>query len=96
MTLFSIDCHQEERCIYALERRASQERILAVFNFSDQLQEKYEFEVKDTKKLTILIASDMEQYAGTKKYTTMNIPLQNGKVILDLEPYSAIYLQMGI
>ena len=91
-----IDCHQEERCIYALERRASQERILAVFNFSDQLQEKYEFEVKDTKKLTILIASDMEQYAGTKKYTTMNIPLQNGKVILDLEPYSAIYLQMGI
>lgn len=91
-----IDCHQEERCIYAFERRSDQERILALFNFSDTQQEKYEFEVKDAKKLTILIASDMEQYAGTKKYTTMNIPLQNGKVILDLEPYSAIYLQMGI
>lgn len=91
-----IDCHQEERCIYAFERRSDQERILALFNFSDTQQEKYEFEVKDAKKLTILIASDMEQYAGTKKYKAMNIPVQNGKAILDLEPYSAIYLQVGI
>ena len=91
-----IDCHQEVRCIYAFERRSDQERILAIFNFSDTLQEKYEFEVKDAKKLTILIASDMEQYAGTKKYKAMNIPMQNGKAILDLEPYSAIYLQVGI
>lgn len=91
-----IDCHQEERCIYAFERRSDQERILALFNFSDTQQEKYEFEVKDAKKLTILIASDMEQYAGTKKYKAMNIPVQDGKAILDLEPYSAIYLQVGI
>lgn len=91
-----IDCHQEARCIYAFERRSDQERILAIFNFSDTLQEKYEFEVKDAKKLTILIASDMEQYAGTKKYKAMNIPVQDGKAILDLEPYSAIYLQVGI
>ena len=91
-----IDCHQEERCIYAFERRSDQELILALFNFSDTQQEKYEFEVKDAKKLTILIASDMEQYAGTKKYKAMNIPVQNGKAILDLEPYSAIYLQVGI
>lgn len=91
-----IDCHQEVRCIYAFERRSDQERILAIFNFSDTLQEKYEFEVKDAKKLTILIASDMEQYAGTEKYKAMNIPVQNGKAILDLEPYSAIYLQVGI
>ena len=91
-----IDCHQEVRCIYAFERRSDQERILALFNFSDTQQEKYEFEVKDAKKLTILIASDMEQYAGTKKYKAMNIPVQNGKAILDLEPYSAIYLQVGI
>ena len=91
-----IDCHQEVRCIYAFERRSDQERILALFNFSDTQQEKYEFEVKDAKKLTILIASDMEQYAGTKKYKAMNIPMQNGKAILDLEPYSAIYLQVGI
>ena len=91
-----IDCHQEVRCIYAFERRSDQERILAIFNFSDTLQEKYEFEVKDAKKLTILIVSDMEQYAGTEKYKAMNIPVQNGKAILDLEPYSAIYLQVGI
>ena len=91
-----IDCHQEVRCIYAFERRSDQERILALFNFSDTQQEKYEFEVKDAKKLTILIASDMEQYAGTEKYKAMNIPVQNGKAILDLEPYSAIYLQVGI
>ena len=28
-----LDCHQEERCIYAFERIGSSERIIAVFNF---------------------------------------------------------------
>ena len=36
-----IDCHQEPRCIYAFQRFAKKERILAVFNFSDQEQKNY-------------------------------------------------------
>ena len=33
-----LDCHQEARCIYAFERTCDNERIIAVFNFSDQVQ----------------------------------------------------------
>ena len=34
-----IDCHQEEKCVYALERTGGGERIAAVFNFSDRAQD---------------------------------------------------------
>ena len=34
-----IDCHQEEKCVYALERAGGGERIAAVFNFSDRVQD---------------------------------------------------------
>ena len=36
-----LDCHQEERCIYAFERTDGKERIAAVFNFSDEEQKGY-------------------------------------------------------
>lgn len=89
-----IDCHQEDRCIYAFERKTGKERIAAVFNFSDKIQKEYELPLPDADKLTILLASDMEIYAGTKKYKNLDISVKNGKVILDLEPYSAVYYKI--
>ena len=34
-----IECHAEDQCVYAFERRSKKERIMAVFNFSDKEQE---------------------------------------------------------
>ena len=45
-----IDCHQESRCIYAFERASDKERVIAVFNFSDEKQE-YELNIKKAKGL---------------------------------------------
>lgn len=90
-----IDCHQEERCIYAFERKAENERIAAVFNFSDKIQKEYELSLPDADRLTILLASDMKTYAGTKEYKNLDISVKNGKVTLDLEPYSAVYYKIN-
>ena len=89
-----IDCHQETRCIYAFERTALKERILAVFNFSDQEQKDYKLELKEAKKLTLLLASDAQEYAGVKKYDNPEIKLKKGEALLSLSPYSAVYYKI--
>ncbi len=89
-----IDCHQETRCIYSFERTAEKERILAVFNFSDQEQKNYKLDLKNAKKLTRLLASDSQEYGGTKKYTNTEIKLKNGQTVLSLSAYSAVYYKI--
>ncbi|MBR4027317.1 MAG: 1,4-alpha-glucan branching protein GlgB, partial [Lachnospiraceae bacterium] len=42
-----LDCHQEERCIYTIERKGKKERVIAVFNFSDKKQCGYTVNVAD-------------------------------------------------
>ena len=66
-----LDCHQEERCIYAFERTDGKERIAAVFNFSDEDQKGYELPVEDVK-------------------------VTDGKAVLDLSAYSAVYYSIAV
>ena len=84
-----LDCHQEERCIYAFERTSKQERIIAVFNFSDHLQKGYELDVKDISALIPLLDSETDIYGGTKQKNSLSLKPKHGKIILDLEAYSA-------
>ena len=86
-----IDCHQEDKCIYAFERAATDERIIALFNFSDKMQD-YELSVKNATGLKLLLSSDNEIYGGS----TMHADMEYTKVIeekatLQLAPYSAMY-----
>ena len=86
-----LDCHQEERCIYAFERTSKTERIIAVFNFSDHEQKKYILPVEHAKSLKLLLASDMDIYCGTTTYKTTVQKITKSSVSLDLAPYSARY-----
>ncbi len=69
-------------------------RILAVFNFSDQTQEDYEIELNDARSLTLLLASDAQEYAGTKIYDKKTIKLKENRATLSLSPYSAVYYKI--
>ena len=86
-----LDCHQEESCIYAFERKSDEERILAIFNFSDQIQEDYVLVVPDSQKLELLIASDMEPYNGTKNDIEKVLEPEDDSYTFTLEAYSAVY-----
>ncbi len=86
-----LDCHQEERCIYAFERSCGLERIVAVFNFSDEVQEDYLLTVKNARALKLLIDSDMDLYAGEKHATGEKITLENKTATLTLNAYSGVY-----
>ena len=86
-----LDCHQEERCIYAFERTDGKDRIVAVFNFSDEDQKGYELPIKDAKELEVILASDDVAFGGGKKYTKKKVKVTDGKAVLDLSAYSAVY-----
>ncbi len=92
-----IDCHQEERCIYTFERISEKERLLAVFNFSDQTQEDYEITLDNAKKLTLLLASDAPEYGGTKTYKDADkeITLKKHCAAFSLSPHSAVYYKIS-
>ena len=91
-----LDCHQEERCIYAFERADGKERIAAVFNFSDEDQKGYELPVEDAKELEVILASDDETFGGCKKYTKKKVKVTDGKAVLDLSAYSAVYYSIAV
>ena len=43
-----LDCHQEERCIYAIGRKTADHMIVGIFNFSDKEQKDYKLTTQRT------------------------------------------------
>ena len=82
-----VDCHQEQKCMYLFERISGDQKILAVFNFSDEIQE-YTLE-KDYAGYELLLASDMVKYGGKKRYTKKEKEIKGGKAVFKMGPFSA-------
>lgn len=86
-----IDCHQEQRCIYAFERASKSERVVAVFNFSDQEQKDYRLKVANAAKLQRLLSSNQDIYGGNEKTVRVELKPEKEEFVLTLQPYSAEY-----
>ena len=43
------------------------------------------------KELEVILASDDETFGGCKKYTKKKVKVTDGKAVLDLSAYSAVY-----
>ena len=87
-----LDCHQEERCIYAMERRSAKERLVFVFNFSDQTQDGYQLPVEGCAGLRPILSTEWEEYGGGVKRDESVLPTQHNQVQLSLPPYSGLCL----
>lgn len=86
-----IDCHQEERCIYAIERRSGDERIAVFFNFSNKMQKNYSVKMSGCKELKLMLNSEAQEFGGND---TRDIDViktgRGGRISLNLMPYSAV------
>ena len=89
-----LDCHQESRCIYAVIRHGKEEKLTAIFNFSDQVQENYEIEMKNTESIEILLYSDWEQFGGSTKACEEDILLEDEKLSCAMAPFSGILIKL--
>lgn len=98
-----LDCHQEEKCIYAILRKnTSNEKQMAavLFNFSDQKAEGYEVEIPKADNWKIALHTDWEKYGGSGKegkeefaYEKPAAGEKTGKIKIDLPPYSGVLLE---
>lgn len=87
-----LDCHQEGRCIYAMERRSAKERLVFVFNFSDQTQDDYRLPVEGCAGLRPILSTEWGEYGGGVKRDESVLPTQHNQVQLSLPPYSGLCL----
>ena len=87
-----IDCHQEASCVYVFERTAEKERILALFNFSEQ-EQSYDLKPEKNCRLKELFNSDLDIYGGKQNRNQAAVfTAEKGESIsLTLPPYSGIY-----
>ena len=86
-----IDCHQEDKCIYAFIRTDGEQKIVAVFDFSDKAQE-YTLDIEKADSLQLLLASDSKLYGGTVSYKKKEVykKMEQGFCI-SLNEFSAKY-----
>ncbi len=76
-----LDCHQEEKCIYAFMRTDGKQKIAAVFNFSDK-EYKYRLRAENIRRMELLFASDNELYGGNVQYKTKEIYTAKANALL--------------
>lgn len=89
-----LDCHQEEKRIYVMQRNSKKQKIVAIFNFSEQAQN-YDLRLEGAKYLKLLMASDHEIYNGTESYKhNEKFMLENGMVNIELTPFTAMYFEV--
>ena len=55
-----MDCHQEDKCIYVFERVCKEQRVIAIFNFSNEYHKDYELKVDSIKKMRLIIDSNSD------------------------------------
>lgn len=88
-----IDCHQEDKLIYAIERKDSTKRIISVFNFDEVPHREYRFYAGKGAVLKLLLSSDEEKYGGASKKTASSFKAdKDGFITLNLPAYSGIML----
>ncbi len=90
-----VDCNQEQRLIYAFLRQNKKEKLLAVFNFSDSVQDNYIINSIDTKKPELLLCSDHTCFGGNTDEKTELFHLDNANnLIFSLPSYSGILIKL--
>ena len=91
-----VDCHQEERCIYAVERKGEINTFVGRFNFSDEEQKEYQFVKEPEETCSVVMNTDWEEYGGaTKKQNTESwLKSEKETVTVNLPPYSGILLRI--
>ncbi|MDD2981065.1 MAG: 1,4-alpha-glucan branching protein GlgB [Hespellia sp.] len=87
-----LDCHQEERCIYAIERRGKNGRVLAVFNFSNEVQEEYSVAIPGAKAkdVKLLLNSDWQRFSGSTEEGKDEYAAEDETLTVTLAPFSGM------
>ncbi len=89
-----LDCHQEEKQIYAILRTGSGEKLAAVFNFGNKPQEQYALRVSQPKNAALLLHTDWEKFSGTVREDQVCFQISGDDILCDLPAFSGMLFQI--
>lgn len=93
------DCHQAEKCIYAIERRAGDSRLLILLHTSDEGTQRYTFFVQNCTGLELVLHTDWERFHGQTEEPAqkqlMGDAVRGGmQFTVELPPFSGMLLRV--
>ena len=90
-----LDCHQEHRKLYAIERAYENEKIVAIFNFSNEVQTNYDVKIRGcTASSKTLLYSDWTEFGGNTGNGSENVNIYEDGITCTLAPYSGIMFEI--
>lgn len=94
-----LDCHQEERCIYAIRRLCGEDCLIGILNLSDSLQEDFRIPAdalspSEQPEPRLLLHTDWEPFGGKTKEDTLPWRQEEGSFYFSLPPFSGILLSV--
>ena len=81
-----LDCHSEEKCVYAFLRKSQKQTLLAIFNFSDKAVD-YKLKLDEISSLELLIDSNESRFGGAFG-ETMLPKIRKGTASFNLTAFS--------
>ena len=90
-----LDCHQEQRCLYAIERKNAGERLIAVFNMGGKTQRDWRVDVVGAAcGCDVLLHTDWDRFGGWTEPGDERVRLDDELLTLSLPPFSGALLKV--
>ena len=89
-----LDCSQEQRCLYAIERKNEGERLVAVLNMGGEEQKGYELAIPDAVACEVLLNTDWESWGGKTVAGGERMSLEDGRLTITLPAFSGVLLKV--
>lgn len=94
-----LDCAQEKKCIYAIERQSGDSRIIVLLHMSDEGSQMYSFTLENCEGLELLLHTDWERFYGNvpepqDKYLTGDFVRGGMQFTFELPPFSGVMLRV--
>lgn len=90
-----LDCNQEERCLYAIERANEGERIACILNMSDKVQEDYEVKLPKAESVDVLLCTDWDRFGGATKPGKEQVELEEEVLTVTMPPFSGLLVKVN-
>ena len=90
-----LDCNQEQRCLYAIERKNAGERLVAVLNMGGDDQRNYKVAVAGAADgCDVLLHTDWECWGGKTAKGAELVTLKDEELTVTLPPFSGVLLKV--
>lgn len=89
-----LDCHEEGRCIYAIERTDGNERLVTVLNLGGDDQEGYKVAIPGAHGARVLLDTDSKRFGGSTPEGATRASLSDGILTCSLPRFSGMLLSL--